>query len=107
MHSMKNELQNILDNQMFPGLGDELFKTIVEHKNVKIELIRSNSVSMGVVYNQNHAEWVVVLEGKATIEVEGVKTSLNRGDSLFIAANIPHRVISTDERTLWLAIHIF
>ncbi|MBU0631577.1 cupin domain-containing protein [bacterium] len=104
---MKEELQNIFKNKMFPKIGDELFDTILEHKNIKIELIRSNSIDHGTLYNQTHDEWVVVLEGEAVLEIDGTKHTLNVGDHLFIEANLPHRVIKTDERTLWLAIHIF
>ena len=104
---MKEKLHNILDNTELPQIGSEFFKTILSHKNVTIELIRSNSVKNGVLYNQKHDEWVVVLEGDAILEVEGIRHSLHKGDSLFIKADTPHSVISTDEETLWLAVHIF
>lgn len=104
---MKNELQNIFDNNSFPEIGNEFFETILSHKRVKIELIKSNQVDNGVLYNQSNDEWVVVLEGSAILEIKDVRHTLEKGDSIFIEANTPHRVISTDEKTLWLAVHIF
>ena len=104
---MKEKLHNILDDTKFPQIGNEFFETLLSHKNVTIELIRSNNVKNGVLYNQKHDEWVVVLEGNAILEVEEIRHSLHKGDSLFIKADTPHSVISTDEKTLWLAVHIY
>lgn len=104
---MKEKLLNILNNTEYPQIGNEFFKTVLSHKNVKIELIRSNNVKNGVLYNQKHDEWVVILEGNAILEVEEIRYNLHKGDSLLIKADTPHSVISTDEKTLWLAVHIF
>lgn len=104
---MKNELQNIFDTAKFPEIGDEFFETVLSHKNVKIELIKSNNIVNGVLYNQSHDEWVVVLEGDAILEIEGIRHILHKGNSMFIKANSSHSVISTNEKTLWLAVHIF
>jgi len=46
-----------------------------------------------------------LLEGKATLEIEGKKASLNKGDTLFIPARTKHKIITTQKGTLWLAIH--
>jgi cupin 2 domain-containing protein len=59
-------------------------------------------------YRQDHDEWVVVLTGRATIDVAGHETALRPGDHLFIAAGVEHRVTFTDpdQPTVWLAIHL-
>jgi cupin 2 domain-containing protein len=53
-------------------------------------------------------EWVVVIEGSATIVYDDQETvSLKPGDTLLIPAHKKHRVISTatDKKTIWLAVH--
>ncbi|WP_345992076.1 cupin domain-containing protein [Sulfurimonas sp. HSL-1716] len=100
-------MRNIFEDINSPKRGKELFKTLLSHKNVKIEFIHSNSIENGVLYDQDHDEWVAVLTGSAVLEIGDVRHTLNEGDFIFIKANTPHRVISTDEKTLWLAVHIF
>jgi len=99
--------KNIFKNLIEPKAGDEIFSTLLEHKNIKIELINSNSVISGESYQQEQDEWILLLEGEATLEVEGVAQLLKTGDYLFISAQTIHRVLFTDKKTLWLAIHIF
>jgi len=99
--------KNIFKNLIEPKAGDEIFSTLLEHKNIKIELINSNSVISGESYQQEQDEWILLLEGEATLEVEGVAQLLKTGDYLFISAQTVHRVLFTDKKTLWLAIHIF
>jgi cupin 2 domain-containing protein len=88
----------------------ERLDTLVSDENVKIERI----VSKGHVspasgwYDQEMHEWVVVLEGNATILFEnGVEIDLVKGDYLNIPAHTRHRVSWTDPDriTIWLAIH--
>ncbi len=98
---------NIFKNCIKPKAGSEIFNTLLEHKNIKIELINSNSVVNGESYQQEQDEWILLLEGEATLEVEGTKHILKTGDYLFIPTQTVHRVLFTDKKTLWLAVHIF
>jgi cupin 2 domain-containing protein len=89
----------------------EIFEDILTKGSVRIERIISSSQSSpeGFWYDQQQHEWVMVLEGRAEIEFEdGLRAQLSRGDYLFIEAHRRHRVVSTssDEVTLWLAVHI-
>lgn len=104
---MKNVINNIFENHQIPALGAEVFTTLLKHKNVEIEIINSNKVQNGQWYKQKQDEWVVILSGEATLEIESEIQILVAGDSLFIEKNRSHRVLQTDEKTLWLAIHIF
>ncbi len=104
---MSNTIKNIFDTLQHPNTGDELFTTLLEHKNIKIELIHSHSVENGKWYRQTQDEWVLLLKGEATLELEGVMCHLGSGDSLFIEKNRKHRVLQTDAQTLWLTVHIF
>lgn len=84
----------------------EIFDTLLENKNIKIVRIVSSDSVDNKIYIQDEDEWVVVLEGYAVLEIDGVAVELKKGDSLFIPKKIPHRVTKTKANTLWLAIHI-
>ncbi len=99
--------KNIFKNLIEPKAGSETFNTLLEHKDIKIELINSNSIVNGDTYQQEQDEWILLLEGEATLEVEGITHILQAGDYLFIPAQTVHKVLSTDKKTLWLAVHIF
>ncbi len=84
----------------------ESFTTLLEHKNIKINRIVSSDNLEPIEYIQDEDEWVVVLEGEATLLIDGVEKKLTKGETLFIPAKTPHRVIETKKETLWLAVHI-
>ncbi len=85
----------------------ERFDTLLEHKNIKIiRILSSEDVHHGL-YDQEEDEWVVLLEGSARLEVDGKELTLRRGESLFLPAHTPHRILSTERGTLWLAVHIY
>ena len=107
IHPMNTTIENIYKNLQMPTLQEEIFTTLLNHKNIKIEFINSNSVKNGTIYIQEEDEWVILLEGEATLEVEQTTHTLKCGDYLFIPAKVEHRVLFTNEKTLWLAVHIF
>ena len=88
--------------------GEE-FKEILRCQNVVIERIVSSNQPDSNTYNQQQDEWVILLQGEATLEFEREIKKLKSGDYLFIPAHTPHRVIntSTQPSCIWLAIHIF
>ena len=107
--SMEADSVNIFEK--FSLCGEEIFTELFKNDLVKIERIVSSGQSSpeGFWYDQDEAEWVLVLEGQAVIEFfDGKKYSLNKGDSLFIDAHCKHRVASTKagDVTLWLAVHM-
>lgn len=85
---------------------DETFDTLLSHKNIKIIRIVSSDQVEEKVYCQAEDEWVIILEGEATLVVNDEKRHLIKGDSLFIPAQTSHRVLTTKSGTLWLAVHI-
>lgn len=85
---------------------NETFETLLAYKNIKIIRIVSSDQIEEKEYCQIEDEWVIVLEGEATLIVGGEKKCLRRGDSLFIPAQTNHRVTATKSGTLWLAVHI-
>ncbi len=96
---------NIYD-YITPKTG-ETFTTLLEHKNIKINRIVSSADVEPVEYVQKEDEWVVVIEGKATLLLNDEEKVLKKGDTLFIPAKTPHKVLETKEGTVWLAVHIY
>ena len=91
----------------------ELFEPLLQNDNILIERI----VSTGQItptnewYEQERAEWVVLLQGEAKILLdneEGEIVNLQKGDYVFIESMRKHRVVFTslDEACVWLAIHL-
>jgi cupin 2 domain-containing protein len=95
---------NIFDHTS-PKTGEE-FTTLLEHKNVRIVRIVSSNDIEPIDYVQDEDEWVMVVEGGATLNVDGERVTLNQGDTLFIPAHTPHTVTATQHGTIWLAVHI-
>lgn len=94
------------------SLTDELFETLAESGNVRIERIISNchATPEGDWYDQEWDEWVLLLAGSAGLLVEGEEAPriLKPGDYQMLPAHCRHRVAWTDKKepTVWLAVHI-
>ncbi len=85
----------------------ETFTTLLEHKNIKINRIVSSDNIEDTEYLQEEDEWLVLLEGEATLLLNNEEKKLTKGDTLFIPSKTPHRVLSTKSGTVWLTVHIF
>ena len=90
-------------------LPDELFTTLLDAANVRIERIVSHGHASpeGFWYEQDQHEWVVVLKGAARLRFEDETIEMKPGDFIDIPVHKKHRVEWTtpDEPTLWLAVH--
>jgi cupin 2 domain-containing protein len=91
-------------------LPNELFTTLLEADNVRIERIVSHGHASpeGFWYDQDHHEWVIVLKGAAKLHFEDeAPVEMKPGDFINISAHKRHRVDWTtpDEPTIWLAVH--
>ena len=84
----------------------ETFISLLEHKNIKINRIVSSENIEPKEYIQEEDEWLVLLEGEATVLLNNEEKILTKGDTLFIAANVPHTVLETTAGTVWLTVHI-
>ena len=93
-------------------LPQELFECILKQENVVIERIVSKGhvTPAGQWYDQARDEWVMLLQGQATLlfEKNRQSVSLNPGDYLLIPAHARHRVEWTppEVNTIWLAVHL-
>jgi len=91
-------------NYNIPTEG-ESSKTLLKSKNIEIIQIVSSDKLEAKEYNQDSNEFVILLEGKAKLELEGEIKELKKGDTLNILAHTKHKVLEATNGTLWLAIH--
>ena len=101
------DLRNLL--QPLPTrLDAEIFETVMAAPGLRVERILSQGQSSppDVWYDQDEAEWVVVLQGRARLQFETGMVALAAGDALNIPAHVRHRVDWTDpdQVTVWLAV---
>jgi cupin 2 domain-containing protein len=103
---MKNLFENI-DTE----LPEEVVQILAQSPAVRIERIVSlgHGSANGFWYDQPDHEWVVLLEGSATVEFadQPEVVQMGPGDFIHIPAHRKHRVAWTtpDQKTIWLAIH--
>ena len=109
---MKPPFSKNIFAQIPEQIPEELFECILKQDNIVIERIVSNGhiSPVGQWYDQAKDEWVILLQGKATLlfEKDQILISLAPGDYLLIPAYTRHRVEWTqpDFNTVWLAIHL-
>jgi cupin 2 domain-containing protein len=90
----------------------EISDDLVVGQGVRIERIVSygQASPAGFWYDQDMAEWVIVLSGRArlTIAEEAEDRELGPGDAVFLPAHCRHRVAWTDPTTptVWLAVFV-
>ncbi len=89
-----------------PDLDSETFQSLLNHKNVTIKTIVSNTLKTAQIFEQDCDEWVVVLQGCAKIEMQGRVYKLTKGDTLFIPSQTKHTLVKTKKIVIWLAIYI-
>ena len=97
-------------NLQAPLPTGERFDLLIPDRGVRIERIISTGQTTpeGEWYDQDRDEWVVLLQGEATLACEGGHTRhLAPGDHLLIPAHQKHRVVHTsaDPPCIWLAVH--
>jgi len=110
MHADRLQRGNIF-HRLAASRDSERFEILTRLGDGRVERI----VSLGQCsppdswYDQDHSEWVLVLSGRARLEVHGLRKpiELGPGDYIDLPAHTRHRVgwTTPDEPTVWLAIH--
>ena len=96
---------NIFDLPNLP-LQEELTTILANSKNVRIERIISTGQTSDW-YDQEEAEFVVLLDGNAEIEFENKSpVTLQKGDTIIIAPHERHKVsyTSASPPCVWLCV---
>lgn len=83
----------------------ELHRTLAHLGAVRIDEIVSGVLDAPVAFVGETDEWVVVLEGAATVEIAGERMELGPGDWVVIPAGVAHTVAETRPGTRWLAVY--
>ncbi len=104
-------LANIFDN-IPTNLKDEQILGLIKSDKIRIERIVSNGQisPKNFWYDQNENEFVMLIEGSATLEIKTgeyiEEVKLGIGDHINIPAHKKHRVAYTDTEspTVWLAV---
>ena len=105
---MALETSNIMEH-LPKGSADEVFEVLARGQDVKIERIISKGHTSPEEgwYDQDQAEWVMVIDGAAELTFEPDQTRrLNKGDHILIPPHQKHKVSWTDptKETVWLAV---
>jgi cupin 2 domain-containing protein len=94
-----------LDEASSAPVEGERFIELVRLSGAMVEQILSGRLSEPASFDQDHDEWVLVLEGRAKLVVDGAELELRSGDWLFLPAGCSHTVVETQAGTSWLALH--
>ena len=89
----------------------EAVTELLRRPGARLERIVSHGQASppGCWYDQPEAEWVIVLQGAARLEMEGEgELALGPGDYLYLPPHRRHRVTWTtpDTDTVWLALFL-
>lgn len=102
----ENPRRGRLENPADAPVAGERVVALLEQPGVVIEQILSGALPQPLDFDQDHDEWVLVLEGHARLQLDGREFELHAGDWLLIPAGRPHSVLATRPGTSWLAVHV-
>ena len=88
-----------------PAEGERVTR-LVELPTLTVEQILSGTLPGPVSFEQAHDEWVLVVAGRARLDVEGTEVELHAGEWLLLPSGCPHTLLETEPGTSWLALHI-
>lgn len=108
---MKPVFQKLSGNLPDVSAG-EAVDALLSARGVRLERIVSlgQASPEGFWYDQDEAEWVMVMSGAARLRIEGepADRALGPGDAVFLPAHCRHRVTWTDPATptVWVALFV-
>ncbi|MBS1494122.1 MAG: cupin domain-containing protein [Bacteroidetes bacterium] len=103
-------MKDIFDLSGINDFSKEIFETLFQNENVKIERIVSSGqiTPEGEWYDSPQNEWIVLVQGEAELTfADGEVQKLQKGAFIAISAHRKHRVTytSTNPKAIWLAVH--
>ena len=101
---------NLFDLTSCAGRTEEVVDHLAVIAGARIERIISTGQSTppGSWYDQDHDEWVAVVQGEGVVAFEeGPDVRLGPGDTLMLPAHRKHRVAATSAQPpcIWIAVH--
>ena len=96
---------NIFSIPKLPSQQEQI-DILHQDRGIRIERIVSTG-SVSDWYDQDEAEYVILLEGNAMIEFEDYsRKEMSKGDTLFIAPHVRHKLsyTSKDPPCIWLCV---
>ena len=101
------ELKNIFSN-VAEAVEEEQFTVLGKSPNCRIERIVSSGYSSpeGFWYDQEYDEFILLMQGEATLEFEDKQMDMKAGDYLIVPKNCKHRIAksSLDPACVWLCV---
>ena len=91
------------DPHSAPAAGEDVTR-LAQLPHAVVEQILSGRIDGPLDYRQDEDEWVVVLHGRAVLDVEDERIHLGPGDWVLLPALTPHRLVETDPGTSWLTV---
>jgi cupin 2 domain-containing protein len=88
-----------------PAEGERVTR-LVGLPGLTVEQILSGTLPAPVSFDQAHDEWVLLVEGRARLLVDGTELELGAGEWLLLPAGCPHTLLETEPGTSWLAVHL-
>jgi cupin 2 domain-containing protein len=86
-----------------PGAGEDILR-LAELGHVVVDQILSGRLDGPIDYLPDVDEWVLVLHGRAALDVEDERLYLEPGDWVLIPARTRHRLMETAPGTNWLTV---
>jgi cupin 2 domain-containing protein len=93
----------LVDPGAAPTTGEHVVR-LADLGRVAVDQILSGRLDGPVDYRQDTDEWVVVLEGGATLDVGDQRLQLGAGDWVLLPAGTAHRLVETHPGTSWLTV---
>jgi cupin 2 domain-containing protein len=104
---MHPPVKNLFADMPDPAGGEQSL-ILTQTGQVRIERIVSYGQASppGFWYDQPTDEWVVLLQGTATLQFTGpASVTLKSGDHTLIPRHVRHRVEAASADAVWLAVH--
>lgn len=89
---MKNYFKD--EDIAFITVGEGVKRKIkAHHSNIMCVEVHFETNSIAPVHTHEHEQVTYVISGQFEFEIEGKKTLIGAGDSIYLQANIPHGVV--------------
>jgi mannose-6-phosphate isomerase-like protein (cupin superfamily) len=88
-----------------PSVGERV-EVVAAGATWRIEQILTGRLSEPVEDLLDHHEWAMIVHGRAVVDVDGRVAHLHAGEWLALGPGVPHKVLSADPGTTWLAVHL-